>query len=663
MTTARRTDRRSQRSLTGPCAGPHRRISTACLLATVGCALWPAAGSGETPEKTLRVPQDIGEELLKPRRDAQLATQKDLEAFSFFLFTDRRKESGIGFVHRVVDDAARDYKMVHYDHGNGLAAADVDGDGHHDLYFVNQVGANGLWKNLGGGRFKDVTASAGVGVDDRISVTASFADVDNDGDPDLFVTTVKMGNLLFENDGSGRFRDITRHAGVGHVGHSSGATFFDYDRDGRLDLFVTNVGQYTTAKQGRADYYVGVDSAFSGHLFPERFETSILYRNLGGNRFADVSKETGLVDSSWSGDSTLTDFDLDGWPDLYLTNMQGDDHYWQNVEGRFVERTAEYFPKTPWGAMGVRFFDYNNDGAFDMIVTDMHSDMVESIGPEKEKLKSTEAMLEGWPDEALGGGGDNIFGNAFYEGRADGTFVEISDRVGAENYWPWGVSTGDLNADGWEDVFITASMNYQFRYAVNSLLLNVRGQRFHDSEFILGVEPRRGSLVAPWFVLDCDGADQEHEHCADKTGKLQVLGALGSRASVLFDLDDDGDLDIVTGEFNSPPQVLISDLSEQLEIHYLEIRLEGRRSNRDGLGARVEVRVGDRRLTQLHDGKSGYLSQSSLPLYFGLGEAKEADSVEVSWPSGTRQAVAGPLAAGQTLVIREPRGDETKESQ
>ena len=172
--------------------------------------------------------------------------------FHDFQFTDRLAESGITFRHRIVDDAGKTYKAAHYDHGNGLAIADVDGDGLLDIYFVNQVGGNQLWKNVGGGKFQDITAAAGVAVPGKVGVSASFADIDNDGDADLYVTTVRGGNMLFENDGHGRFRDISAASGLGYVGHSSAAVFFDYDRDGRLDLFLVNVGTVHDRTRSRA---------------------------------------------------------------------------------------------------------------------------------------------------------------------------------------------------------------------------------------------------------------------------------------------------------------------------------------------------------------------------------------------------------------------------
>src|SRR6267142_1995252 len=207
------------------------------------------------------------------RQEAELAARSPV--LHDFRFTDRREASGITFGNRVVDDAGKDYKLVHYDHGSGLCAADVDGDGKLDLYFLTQLGTNQLWKNAGNGKFVDITATAGLTLPDEIAVGCAFADIDNDGDPDLFVTTVRHGNRLFENLGNGTFRDITEQAGVGYVGHSSGAVFFDYDGDGLLDLFVTNVGKYTRSDQRRPDgLWVSFGDAFAGHLHPERSETS-----------------------------------------------------------------------------------------------------------------------------------------------------------------------------------------------------------------------------------------------------------------------------------------------------------------------------------------------------------------------------------------------------
>jgi enediyne biosynthesis protein E4 len=616
-----------------------------------GAATAPAPSSG-APSRTFDAPaNDQGEATLAARARAQELSRDKFQVPFDFRFTDRVVESGITFVHQIVDDAGKTYKAAHYDHGNGITAGDVDGDGHVDLYFTTQMGSNELWRNLGNGKFENTTAAAGVALTGRVGVSASFADIDNDGDLDLYVTTVRMGNALFENDGKGRFTDISKAAGVDYVGHSSSAVFLDYDRDGLLDLFLVNVGKYTTEERGRGGYYLAREDAFASHRFPERTETSVLYRNLGGRRFADVSQPTGLVDGSWSGDASLTDWNRDGYPDLYVLNMQGDNHYWENRAGQsFVDKTAQFFPKTPWGAMGIKSFDYDNDGDLDLFLTDMHSDMVKEQAPQDEKLKFVYTGADKFFDQPE----NNLFGNAFFKNNGDGTFAEISLELGLENYWPWGTSVGDLNADGWQDVLITSSMNFPFRYAVNSLLLNNRGQAFLDSEFLLGVEPRRGGRTRkPWFTRDCSGEDTAHPFCKGKSGQFTITGTLGTRAAVIFDLDADGDLDIVTQEFNSEPQVLISDLAQRRRVHALEVRLVGTASNRDGLGATVTVTAGGRTYTQFQDGSSGYLSHSSLPLYFGLGDAASVDRIEVRWPSGRTQTLPGPIASGGVREIVE----------
>jgi cytochrome oxidase Cu insertion factor (SCO1/SenC/PrrC family) len=629
-----------------------------------------------------------GDDWLRARQREQAEDAKQWKAFHEFRFTDRRYASGISFRNRVVDDAGRLYKAAHYDHGNGLAVADVDGDGREDIYFVNQVGPSQLWRNLGGGRFEDITATAGVALPEPIKVTATFADVNNDGSPDLYVTTVRGGNHLFLNDGKGRFTDATAASGLGLSGHYSGAVFFDYDRDGLLDLFLCDVGKYTADNQlpvrqppaipgdpapgGDYRYFEAFPDAFYGHLKPERERKSRLFRNTGNATFADVTEQVGLGPTGWCGDATPFDVNGDGWPDLYVLNMQGNDEYFENQGGRaFVRKSRAVFPKTPWGSMGAKVFDWNNDGVLDLLVTDMHSDMSDNLGTDRASEKRKSEIT--WPETYLRTGGASIFGNALYQGDGKGAFRDVSDPAGTETYWPWGLSVGDLNADGFQDVFVTAGMGYPFRYGVNSLLLNDGGRRFVDAEFALGMEPRRGRRTAkPWFELDATGADANHPAAAGRTGRVTFWGALSSRSSAIFDLDDDGDLDVVTNDFNSEPMVLISDLGKRKQIHYLKVRLVGgatastkaaaaagpvgpaAQSNRDGLGATVRVRYGGRSYLQVHDGKSGYLSQSSLPLYFGLGDAAAADEIEVRWPSGRKQTIAGPIQANRLVTIQEP---------
>jgi hypothetical protein len=622
----------------------------------IAAALGSYLPAQEKASPEVRFPKnDAGLSTLEARKKAQLESASQFKVFYQFHFTDQLKQSGITFRNHVTRYSTSRYMPNHYDHGTGIAVADVDGDGLYDIYFVSQLGGNELWKNLGNGKFENITEQAGVGLKDRVSVSAAFGDVNNSGHQDLYVTTVNEGNVLFQNDGHGHFKDITHEAGLELIAHSSGAFFFDYDNDGLVDLLVCNPGVYTSDEKDPDGVYVGLKDAFSGHLHPERFEHPVLYKNLGNYKFRDVTAEAGLNPHGWCGDASFADLRGDGYPGIYFLNMQGAGQYFENERGKkFIDKTQDYFPRTPWGSMGLKFFDYDNDGRMDLLVTDMHSDMMEEQSPEheKDKIKSHP------PDEQLGGAADKfIFGNALYHNLGNGKFEEVSDKMGVEQLWPWGVSVGDLNADGYEDLFITAGMNFPFRYGINSLLLNNRGEKFLDSEFLLGVEPRK-TPYTPWFEMDCTNHDVlgplGKVVCEGQTQKVMLSVPKASRSSVIFDVDNDGDLDIVTNDFNSEPMVLISDLARQKKIHWLQVVLVGTKSNRNGLGATVRLHANGQTYTRYNDGKSGYLSQSVLPLYFGLGDSAKIDSIEVNWPSGRKQVLSKDLHENQTLKITEP---------
>ena len=636
------------------------RLLIPALLVAIVALVAVAQKRTSTPQaqpetRKLSIPDpDIGTATLQQRAAEQAKENSTLEVFHDFHFTDELAKSGITFRHHAVSDALDTYKAIHYDHGGAVAVADVDGDGLYDILFTNQVGGNELWKNLGGGKFRNITDQAGIALKGLISVGAAFADIDNDGDQDLVITTIRGGVHLFENDGHGHFKDITREAGINDTGHAAGAFFFDYDRDGLVDLVICNVGRFTTDSKHPDGSYVGVNDAFSGQLYPERFEHPVLYRNLGHNKFKDVTAEVGLELHAWSGDASFADLNGDGWPDIYFLNMQGDDHYFENQGGkRFVERTKELFPKTPWGSMGVKFFDYDNDGRPDLLITDMHSDMSHEVSPPEEKRKSEMRFT---PQFLVTH--ESIYGNALFHNLGGGKFEEVSDALGVETYWPWGVSVADINADGWDDIFVTGGMGYPFRYGINSMLLNDRGRKFVDSEFLLGIEPRKNGTHSFSFSLDCSEPQQgrANELCVQAAApKVDVYGTRSSRSSVIFDLDDDGDLDIVVEDFNSEPMVLISDLSSRKQIHWIKVALEGTRSNRNGLGATVRVVAGAQTWTKYNDGKSGYLAQSALPLYFGLGDADRIDRIEVTWPSGQTQVLEKDLSINRLFTITEPR--------
>ena len=207
---------------------------------------------------------------------------------------------------------------------------DYDNDGHEDIYFLNQHGPNALYRNKGDGSFVDVTAQAGVALGDGISVAATFADYDNDGWPDLFVTSTRGGNVLFHNRGDGTFEDVTAKAGLTHVGHSQTPVFFDYDNDGYLDLFLTNTAHWTTdVFDSAAKYFEGKPDLSSLLTSPK--ESTILYHNNGDGTFTDVTDRAGLRGRGWAGDVAVFDYDEDGFLDLFVPSMVGRGQLYRNT--------------------------------------------------------------------------------------------------------------------------------------------------------------------------------------------------------------------------------------------------------------------------------------------------------------------------------------------
>jgi hypothetical protein len=233
--------------------------------------------------------------------------------------------SGITFEHHFLDsETGISYKINPYDHGSGVAIADVNGDGLDDLYFLDFRGPNALYVNRGQMRFEDVTAAAGVGVPRSISVGAAFGDYDGDGDADLYVTTYRGGNHLFRNRGDGTFEDVTAGSGTEYDGHSNSVQWLDHDGDGDLDLYLCNIGAFTSetiSREANISFYQGETLPFNDIAqVPDRpvlGERDRLFRNDGDGKFSEVGQDVGLVSTEWNGDVASADIDLDGDLDLY----------------------------------------------------------------------------------------------------------------------------------------------------------------------------------------------------------------------------------------------------------------------------------------------------------------------------------------------------------
>jgi len=570
-------------------------------------------------------------------------------------FQERAQAAGIAFrMNNLPREQGERFRINLYDHGSGLAVGDYDNDGRDDIYFLNQHGTNALYRNLGNGSFVDVTAKAGVALGDRISVAATFADYDNDGFTDLFVTSTRGGNILFHNRGDGTFEDVTSAAGVAHNGHSQTPVFFDYDNDGDLDLYLTNTAHWTTDVFDFASgNYEG--KASLGDLMTSPREFNILYRNNGDKTFTDVTEAAGLRGRGWAGDVAVFDYDEDGFPDLFVPSMFGRGQLYRNGgHGTFSDVTKETLGKTSHGAIGTKVFDYDGDGRLDLFVVDMHSDMW--TGLDYQQLTRETAtqnqhrrfqtpsgptvnenapgfMLDQRASFATQGENydDLLFGNALYRNLGQGKFTETALTAGLETFWPWGIATGDYDNDGNEDVFITSGMGYPFYYWPNQLMMNNGDGTFRDRASALGVEPPTGGIY------------QEKDIAGHRASR-------SSRSAAVADFDGDGRLDIVTNNFNDRPYFFANTFPRR---NYAAFRLTGVTSNRDAIGALVRLWSGRKVMVQQVSPAGGYLAQSSRVLHFGLGNRSSVDSITIRWPRGIAQTLKSPKI--DTLVqIREP---------
>src|SRR5712671_2556580 len=511
-------------------------------------------------------------------------------------FQERAREAGIAFrMHSLPKEQGEPFHINLYDHGSGLAVGDYDNDGREDIYFLNQVGRNALYRNTGDGSFVDVTAKTGVGLGDRVSVGATFADYDNDGWPDLFVTSTRGGNVLFHNKGDGTFEDVTAKAGVTHVGHSQTPVFFDYDNDGYLDLYVTNTAHWTTdVFDFTGGNYEG--KASLGDLMGSSVEYNILYHNNGNGSFTDVTVSSGLRGRGWAGDVAVFDYNDDGFLDVFVPSMFGRGQlYRNNGHGTFTDVTAETLRRTPHGAIGAKVFDYDGDGRLDLFVVDMHSDMWMGLDSRHASLETAKQSQhrrflspagaranEQAEDfvrtqrQSFAMAGKNydelLFGNALYRNLGNGKFAETSQQAGLETFWPWGIATGDFDNDGHEDVFVTSGMGYPFYYWPNQLMMNNGNGTFLDRAASLGIEPPTGGIY------------QEKNIGGQRAAR-------SSRSAAVADFDGDGRLDIVTNNFNDRPYFFANRFPRQ---NYVEFRLTGTKSNRDAIGAVVRLWVGNK---------------------------------------------------------------------
>jgi hypothetical protein len=538
-------------------------------------------------------------------------------------FVDVTSDAGISFRH-VSGATGKRYLIETM--GPGVAFLDYDGDGYLDIYFVNgqylppdtrRDATNRLYRNRGDGTFVDVTEQAGVG-DTGYGMGVAVGDYDNDGDLDIYVTNYGP-NVLYRNEGNGTFRDMTVSAGVGDARWGVGCAFLDYDNDGDLDLYVANYLDFSLTRLPGMLIPYGVRTSDQGRMkgttfypSPKGFngEPDVLYRNNGAGAgwiFTDVTKEVGIFDPSGKGMGVVCgDYDNDGDTDIFVANDLTPNFLYQNSGQRFTD--AALIAGVGYSAngylqsnMGAAFGDYDNDGDMDLVVSNYQGESCSVYRNEGNGLFSEEGMAVG---------------------------------IGAVTipYVGWGVGFIDHNNDGYQDVFIAnghvldnaAVFDPATSYAQRNLLFRNDG-------------PGRGGRYTFTDVSAVAGPG--------------LAIAKPNRGAAFGDYDNDGDMDILIASCNDSPTLLRNDGGNRMG-HWLRVGLEGVQSNRSGIGARIRVVAGD--LVQVGEVTSGtgLYSQNDLRLFFGLGDRRHVDRVEVRWPSGVHDVLTD-IPADQTITIRE----------
>ncbi|MBI4483376.1 MAG: CRTAC1 family protein [Acidobacteria bacterium] len=526
-------------------------------------------------------------------------------------FVDMRDSSGVAFLHT---GGSPEKKYIIDTVSGGVALLDHDNDGDLDLYFVNGSSLdilsgraspvrNRLYRNDGNFRFTDVTDQAGVG-DTGWGMGACAADFDNDGDVDLYVTNLGP-NVLYRNNGDGRFSDVTAKAGVGDSRWSTGAAFADYDQDGDLDLYVANYVDVDFQKlpepgQSKYCYYRGLPVMCGPRgLKPA---SHILYRNNGDGTFTDVSQPSRIAEAppAYGLGVVWGDYDNDGDSDLYVANDSMPNFLFRNNgdgtldEVALLAGVALSEDGKEQAGMGVDFGDYDGDGWLDLYKTNFSDDT-----------------------------------NNLYRNLGDNFFEDVAHKTGhGETTWSylgWGTSFFDFDNDGDLDLLAVNGHVYP--------QVDGKGVGTSYRQRPLLFENRGGTFV---------------EVAAQRGAALNQPRS--SRGAAFGDLDDDGDVDVVVNNMDDLPSLWRNEGGNRRG--WIQFDLRGTRSNRSAVGARVTIWVGKRRQIAEVKAGSSYLSQSDPRLHLGLGEARRADRVEIRWPSGLVQTFTD-LEGNALYEIRE----------
>lgn len=530
-------------------------------------------------------------------------------------FTDIAASAGL--TETTVYGGVNSKKYIIETNGCGVAFFDFDNDGWMDVFVMSGTRLEGfpkgkeptnrLYKNNRNGTFADVTEKANL----RRTGWASgvtIGDYDNDGFEDLFLTYYGI-NALYRNRGNGAFEDVTAKAGlpIGDVRWGSGATFIDYDRDGDLDLFVSNYLKFDVATapepgKGANCFWKGIPVNCGPKGLP--FDTNLFYRNNGDGTFTDVSEKSGIakVTGRYSMTAIVTDYNNDGWTDIYIAcDSTASTLYRNNKDGTFTDvslesGTAYNEDGNAQAGMGVSIGDYDNNGFPDIFKTHFADDL-----PVLYKNS----------------------GREFYE---DASRLAGFDHT---RYVQWGTGFADFDNDGFADI------------------LTVTGNVYPEVEKFFKEYPHR----SPRLLYQNLGNGRFKDVSA--VSGAGITEPRSSRGSAYGDFDNDGDVDALVMNMNEPPLLLRNDLKSS--NNWLKVKLVGVKSNRSAIGSRVTLKFGDRVQMQELTAQTSYYSVNDPRLHFGLGASKQVDAIEIRWANGQTEIIKN-VSANQLVTVKEGSG-------
>ncbi|RNC92684.1 MAG: hypothetical protein ED555_06305 [Allomuricauda sp.] len=558
------------------------------------------------------------------------------------LFNKRSaKSTGIDFANNLNENDSLNYFTYAYIYmGGGISAGDINNDGLIDLYFTGNMVPNKLYLNKGNFEFEDITANAGVSGDNRWYTGTTMADVNNDGFLDIYCSVggkfAPKGNQLFINNGDNTFSEQASEYGIDNKANSVQSTFFDYDLDGDLDLYVAN---YPPTPFNAPNFHYAMKQQFG---LPN--DTDYLYRNDDG-KFVDVTEEAGLKTFGLSLSATIGDLNQDGWPDIYVSNdfSSPDYMFMNNGDGTFDEVIKKATKNTAFYGMGVDIADFNNDQLLDILQVDMTANInrrskanMASMNPTLFWSTVNSGFHYQYMQNTLQLNNGNLLDTI-------PDFSNVSRLAGVSSTdWSWGPLFVDLDNDGWKDIFISNGTRREINNRDYFLAIEESG--VHPDSTLAK------SLAIPSEKIDNFVLRNNKDLTFERVNQEWGIEHEGfANGSIYADLDNDGDLDIVTNNIDEEATVFENRSSEKGK--HLALEFKGPQKNRNGIGVKTYVYHNENTQFQEMTLTRGFQSSVAPRLHFGLGDIQKVDSVLVVWPDGKTEVLKDVMATTDILQI------------